>query len=198
MRFPFTLQRRRRPASSPAAFDAEALSLIDHLWAAALRLTQRPPDAEDLVYRTYAEAFRSTDRPPFGTTVKAWLFTVLHDAYRQTGGTICLDSSDEDAGLADLAAVRSDSARSADQHQRRTASCEEVKAALDSLPNPLRQIVYLRDVENFACEEIAAILHAPVGTVLTRLGRGRRLLVQRLEHHRHRGGVAALLVRAAW
>lgn len=196
MRFPFTLPRRRRPALSPAAFEAEALLLIDQLWAAALRLTHRQPDAEDLVYRTYVEAFRSTDRVPSGTTMKTWLFTVLHDAYRQTGGTISLDSSDEDAGLTDLAAVASDSTDSVAQHQRGTASYEEVKAALDSLPDPLRQILYLRDVEDFTHDEIARMLHLPAGPVLTRLGRGRRLLVQRLERSWERTGIRVVAMPA--
>lgn len=196
MRFSFTVQRRRRSVWPLETFEAEALSLLDHLYGAALRLTGRRTDAEDLVQRAYLEAFRTAECVPCGTTMKVWLFTLLYDTYRQAGGTTFFESGDEDAGVSDVTALGPDSDESGDPKRLWTASDAELKAALDSLPNPLRQIVYLRDLEGFSCVEIARMLQLATVTVQRRIGRGRRLLCQLLKHRARPRGFA-LAARAA-
>lgn len=181
--------RRASTAAGPAiagragdgAFEREALGWIDGLYGAALRLTRNPADAEDLVQETYAKAFRASASFRPGTNLRAWLFTILHNQFlndrrRDRRSPVEVDSEITDAASASVAA---DTPTAEDALIRR-ATAGDVRAALESVPDAFREAVWLRDAEGFSYVEIAAMLQVPVGTVMSRLSRGRRLLAARL------------------
>src|SRR3954467_14967425 len=134
------------PASDPA-FAAEALSYIDSLYGTAMRLTRRPADAEDLVQDTYLKAFRSAAQFERGTNLKAWLFTILHNTFRNMRRHDGRNPIDVDSEVVEQAP--GDSARdfSPEQLLTRASLDVDLQAALDSLPEAFRQAVWLRDVE---------------------------------------------------
>jgi RNA polymerase sigma-70 factor (ECF subfamily) len=178
--------RRSTDLQSAATFEADALASIDSLYRTALRLTRVPADAEDLVQETYLKAFRAADRFEPGTNLKAWLFTILHTTARnrvrdRARETVTFDSEVVDRaadGPADPA-----SSRVVDTPETlllRDALDPDLKAAVDGLPEAFRQAVWLRDVEEFSYAEIAQMLAIPVGTVMSRISRGRRMLFERL------------------
>jgi RNA polymerase sigma-70 factor, ECF subfamily len=182
---------RRRP-SPPAAsapgrdtdpddgFVGEALSYVDSLYGTALRLTRRPADAEDLVQETFLKAFRAANQFERGTNLKAWLFTILHNTYRnlRRQGVRAPVEVDSESVERAVDVVAQD--RTPEQLLTRATLDVDLQAALDALPDAFRQAVWLRDVEEFSYAEIAAIIDAPIGTVLSRISRGRRLLYERL------------------
>lgn len=178
---PFTGSRRSsRPANPGEAFEAEALSFIDRLYGAAIRLTHNRVDAEDLVYATYDQAFRSADRFERRADLKAWLFTILHSTYRNGCRRAGHDPVDFDSDAVEQAAVLSDPGERSDPRMMWTISDADLKATFDSLPDPLQQAIWLRDVEDFSYAQIAQMLAVPVATVLSCISRGRRLLYERL------------------
>src|SRR6267142_3351247 len=170
-----------------AAFEAEALASLDTLYRAALRLTRVPADAEDLVQETYLKAFRSADRFEPGTNLRAWLFTILHNtalnrARDRARDTVAVDSEIVDRA-ADAAAPGGSSAGAAETPESlliRETLAPELQAAIDALPDSFRQAVWLRDVEEFSYAEIARMLGIPLGTVMSRISRGRRMLFDQL------------------
>lgn len=177
--------RRRRPfASEPASparggFQDEALSYLDRLYGAALRLTRNPADAEDLVQDTYVKAFRFADRFEPGTNLRAWLFTILHNTARNRRR----DTAHEpvaDSEVVERVAARPGDAPSPEQLVMRDVMDADLKAALESLPAAFREAVWLRDVDELSYAEIARTLEIPIGTVMSRISRGRRLLHERL------------------
>jgi RNA polymerase sigma-70 factor (ECF subfamily) len=166
----------------------EALGWIDGLYGAALRLTRNQADAEDLVQDTYLKAFKSSDTFKPGTNLRAWLFTILHnhflnDRRRANASPVAVDSEAADKAALVVPAP-GDTAENALVRQVTDA---EVRAALDSLPEPFREAVWLRDVEGFSYVEIAGIIAAPIGTVMSRISRGRRLLAKQLSGRTERG-----------
>jgi RNA polymerase sigma-70 factor, ECF subfamily len=164
----------------PEAFGAEALGYLDALYATALRLTRDATDADDLVQDTYVKAFRFADRFEAGTNLKAWLFTILHNTYRNLRRDAARDPVTPDSDLVDQAAAlpgRSDTPERILLHGTLDA---DLQAAFDSLPEAFRETVWLRDVEEFSYGAIAQTMHVPIGTVMSRLSRGRRLLYDRL------------------
>jgi RNA polymerase sigma-70 factor (ECF subfamily) len=165
--------------SSP--FEHEALSSLDSLYRTALRLTRRPADAEDLVQETYLRAFRAADQFTPGTNLRAWLFTILHNTARNRARDRARDvvvaDSDAVERAEDLPSVHDASPES---RLIRDVLTPELQAAIDALPDAFRQAVWLRDVEEFTYAEIADMLEIPVGTVMSRISRGRRLLFDRL------------------
>lgn len=166
-----------------AAFEAEALSHINALYSTALRLSGNRADAEDLVQETYLKAIRSADQFEPGTNMKAWLFAILHNTFlntRRRAGreTIGVEADDLEQ------APQADTVDSPEDMLLRKTLAPEVRAALDAMPEAFRQAVWLRDVEEFSYAEIAAILAIPVGTVMSRISRGRRLLYERLRGQR--------------
>lgn len=176
------LFRRRPPADPPGGrddFASEALAHIDALYGAALRLTGRAADAEDLVQDTYLKAFRFRARFARGTNLKAWLFTILHNTWRNARRSSGRDPVDVDSDAVERAAAVAGNA-SPEALLAREALDADLKAALDALPDVFRQAVWLRDVEEFSYAEIAAMLDVPIGTVMSRISRGRRLLYERL------------------
>jgi RNA polymerase sigma-70 factor, ECF subfamily len=157
-------------------FEEQALSLIDRLYSTALRLTRQKQDAEDLVQETYLRAFRSARQFKPGTNLRAWLFTILHNTFlnqrRDQGRSPVEVNSDE----VDRAENRADGAATPEDVLLRDTLDTHLQAALDALPDVFREAVWLRDVEQFTYDEIAKIVGIPVGTVMSRISRGRQLL----------------------
>jgi RNA polymerase sigma-70 factor (ECF subfamily) len=182
--------RRAQPAvdsrtrSRHAAFETEALAWVDSLYRTALRLTRVPADAEDLVQETYLKAFRAADRFEPGTNLRAWLFTILHNTARNQFRDRARAPVTADSDLVDRAAdLRwTGDAESPEARLLAETLAPELQAALDDLPETFRQAVWLRDVEEFSYAEIAAMLNIPVGTVMSRISRGRRQLLNHLHH----------------
>jgi RNA polymerase sigma-70 factor (ECF subfamily) len=187
--------RGREPAGDLRAstFEADALASLDGLYRTALRLTGVRADAEDLVQETYLKAFRAADRFEPGTNLKAWLFTILHNTARNRVRDRARENVSFDSDIVDRAADRpSDlgAGRLVDTPETlllRDTFDPDLKAAIEAMPEAFRQAVWLRDVEEFSYREIAEMLAIPVGTVMSRISRGRRMLFDRL---RVRGPVA--------
>ena len=179
-----------------ATFAEDALPLMDGLYSAAMRMTRNAADAEDLVQETYLKAFNAYERFEEGTNLKAWMYRILTNsyinAYRKKQRRP--DESDID-DIEDLYLYRrlggAESAvlsRSAEDELLEMFGEDEVKLALEDLPEHYRMPILLADVEGFAYKEIAEILDVPIGTVMSRLHRGRKQLQKRLysfaEEHR--------------
>jgi len=172
---------------SRAAFEAEALASVDSLYRTALRLTRVPADAEDLVQETYLKAFRAADRFEPGTNLRAWLFTILHNTARNRARDRAREGVTVDSEVVDQAADAPSYGLSAPVETpeallMRDTLTPELQAAVDELPDAFREAVWLRDVEEFSYAEIADMLNIPVGTVMSRISRGRRMLFDRLQH----------------
>lgn len=163
-------------------FEQEALPLIDQLYGGAMRMTRNPADAEDLVQETYMKAFQAFASFKPGTNLKAWLYRIMTNAYintyrkkqrrpQQTSADEMSDhqlytsSSHDSAGLesAEVAALKN-------------IPDQEIVDALNSLSEDYRMVVYYADVEGLAYKEIAEIMGTPLGTVMSRLHRGRKQL----------------------
>jgi RNA polymerase sigma-70 factor (ECF subfamily) len=177
---------RRRPSSPERApdgsdgFTQEALSYLDSLYGTALRLTRRQADAEDLVQDTYLKAFRASDQFERGTNLKAWLFTILHNTFRNMRRHAGRNPVDIDSEVVEQAVDIAGQDQSPEQLLTRATLDADLQAALDGLPDAFRQAVWLRDVEEFSYAEIARMLDVPIGTVMSRISRGRRMLYERL------------------
>jgi RNA polymerase sigma-70 factor (ECF subfamily) len=176
-------QQSSEESTATDAFTAEVLDLLQPLFATALRLTRNVPDAEDLVQDTFVKALRFSHRFQPGTNLKAWLYTILHNTRKnqlRDGGrnTIEVDSEkvDEAASLPGGPAVLENPERIL---LRKTLDAD-LQAALDAIPEAFREAVWLRDVEEFSYAEIAEMLDIPIGTVMSRISRGRRQLFNRL------------------
>ena len=172
-----------------ASFEAEALEYVDSLYRTALRLTRVPSDAEDLVQDTYLKAFRAADSFRPGTNLRAWLFTILHNTARNRARDRSRDAVTVDSETVEQAADTapfSPDGRPTDPESLllRNTLAPELQAAIDGLPERFREAIWLRDVEEFSYAEIARMLDVPVGTVMSRISRGRRMLFGRLQHLR--------------
>ena len=162
-------------------FERDALPMMPELYAAAVRLTRNPADAEDLLQETYLRAYRAFASFEEGTNLRAWLYRILTNAYinvyrkrQREPQTVSTDDVDE-WYLYDQLAERGREP-SAETEVLERLPDEEVQAALQSLPEQFRLAVLLADVEGFSYKEIAEILDVPIGTVMSRLHRGRRAL----------------------
>lgn len=174
-------RRSRFAAGGQDAFEREALSWIDGLYGAALRLTRNPADAEDLVQDTYVKAFKSAGKYAEGSNLRAWLFTILHNHFLNDRRRAKSNPVDVDSEVVERAgADQSADVETAEEALVQRASDEQVRAALDLVPENFRNAVWLRDAEGFSYVEIAEMLDVPVGTVMSRISRGRRLLATRL------------------
>ena len=170
-----------------STFEADALASIDSLYRTALRLTHRPADAEDLVQDTYLKAFRAEKQFKPGTNLRAWLFAILHNTARNRARDRAREHVDVDSDAVDRAIESLDVPAAGDTPETallRETLTPELQAAVDALPLQFREAVWLRDVEEFSYAEIAGMLDVPVGTVMSRISRGRRLLFDRLHHLR--------------
>lgn len=163
-------------------FERDALEYLDQLYGAALRMTRNPQDAEDLVQEAYAKAFSAFHQFKPGTNLKAWLYRILTNTYiniyrkaqrqPQIGG----GENVEDWQLAAAASHDSTGLLSAELEALNKIPDEAVVAALESLSPEFREAVLLADVEGFSYKEIAEIMGTPIGTVMSRLNRGRKQL----------------------
>jgi RNA polymerase sigma-70 factor, ECF subfamily len=168
-------------SSADEAFSREALSYVDSLYGTALRLTRRQADAEDLVQDTYLKAFRSAGQFQRGTNLKAWLFTILHNTFRNMRRHDGRNPVDVDSEYVEQAPARAAGDYSPEELLTRAALDTDLQEALDALPEAFRQAVWLRDVEELTYAEIADVLAVPIGTVMSRISRGRRALYERLQ-----------------
>jgi RNA polymerase sigma-70 factor (ECF subfamily) len=164
-------------------FQTEALGYVDQLYATALRLTRSPSDAEDLVQDTYLKAFRAAGQFRPGTNLKAWLFTILNNTFRNLRRDRGRDPVDVDSETVERLPQQTDTPDPERRLLDRVLD-EEVRQALDGLPPAFREAVWLRDVDELSYAEIAEALDVPLGTVMSRISRGRRLLMQQLDERR--------------
>jgi RNA polymerase sigma-70 factor (ECF subfamily) len=184
-------QRTRR-------FEETALPFLDQLYSAALRMTRNPADAEDLVQETFVKAFAAFHQFEEGTNLKAWLYRILTNTYiniyrkRQREPQKSLADDIDDWSLARAAEHMSTGLKSAETEALEHLPDSAVKDALADLPDDFRMAVYLADVEGFSYKEIAEIMGTPIGTVMSRLHRGRKALQKALwDYAAERGVVRA-------
>ena len=173
--------RRRATAEDQNALAAEALRYLEPLFATALRLTRNRSDAEDLVQDTFVKALRFSSTFTPGTNLKAWLYTILHNTWRNRRRDASRDPVEIDSPRVDEAAATGAAAGDTPERILLRATLDaDLQAALDALPEAFREAVWLRDVEEFSYAEIAEMLAVPIGTVMSRISRGRRLLFDKL------------------
>jgi RNA polymerase sigma-70 factor (ECF subfamily) len=181
-----------------ATFAEQAMQFAPQLYSAALRMTRNQPDAEDLLQETYLRAYRGFGGFTEGTNLRAWLFRILTNTYiniyrarqRRPVETDLADVEDLYLyrRLGSLDAVMA--SRSAEDQLIDMFTDDEVKQALEDLPENFRLPVLLADVEGFSYKEIAEILDIPIGTVMSRLHRGRKAMQRALFEFAHARGLA--------
>lgn len=185
------------PAQLRGLFEEQALPFLDQLYAAAMRMTRNPSDAQDLVQETFVKSFASFKQFEQGTNLKAWLYRILTNTFINTyrkkqrepyQGTID-DLEDWQMGGAESTTAMS--SRSAEAEAIDHLPDSAVKDALQSIPEDFRLAVYFADVEGFSYQEIAEIMKTPIGTVMSRLHRGRRLLREMLAGYATVRGIPA-------
>jgi RNA polymerase sigma-70 factor (ECF subfamily) len=175
------VERPESEAARAERFETQALAYLDQLYGAALRMTRNPSDAEDLVQETFAKAYASFHQFTPGTNLKAWLYRILTNTfinnYRKKQRQPQTSGQDvEDWQLARAEAHTSTGLRSAEMEALDRMPHSAVTDAMNALGPDFRLAVYLADVEGFSYKEIAEIMGTPIGTVMSRLNRGRNQL----------------------
>jgi RNA polymerase sigma-70 factor (ECF subfamily) len=187
------------PPDDPALrerFEREVLPLLPNLYSAALRMTRNPADAEDLVQETYLRAYRGFSGFEEGTNLRAWMYRILTNTFinsyrKKQREPVTVQEDDFDEWYLFDKLGESGVEPSAEAEVIRSMPDEDVQKALEALPEGFRLAVLLADVEGFSYKEIAEILGIPIGTVMSRLHRGRRALEKALwERVRERGLVS--------
>jgi len=185
------------PDEARALFEEQAIPYMDQLYAAAMRMTRNPSDASDLVQDTFVKAFAAFGQFQQGTNLKAWLYRILTNTfingYRKNQRNPYQGTIDEleDWQLGGAESVtQGRSTRSAEAEAIDHLPDSDVKDALQSIPEDFRMAVYFADVEGFSYQEIADIMKTPVGTVMSRLHRGRRMLRELLAGYARDRGIA--------
>jgi RNA polymerase sigma-70 factor, ECF subfamily len=181
-----------------AAFASDAMQYAPQLYSAAMRMTRNSADAEDLVQETYLRAYRSFATFQEGTNLRAWLFRILTNTFINTYRAKQRRPQESELGdLEDLYMYKrianiNPASRSAEDQLFDLFTDDEVKKALEELPDNFRLPVLLADVQDFSYKEIAQILDIPIGTVMSRLHRGRKAMQRRLvDVARERGMIPA-------
>jgi RNA polymerase sigma-70 factor (ECF subfamily) len=167
-----------------SAFAQEAMQFAPQLYSAALRMTRNGADAEDLVQETYLRAYRSFDSYQEGTNLRAWLFRILTNTFinnyrakKRRPDQVDLDDVEDFFIFRRLGGLEASAAqRTAETEVLEALPDAEVKEALEAIPEQFRMAVILADIEGFSYKEIAEILDVPIGTVMSRIHRGRRQL----------------------
>ena len=169
-----------------ANFERDAMQYAQQLYSAALRMTRNPADAEDIVQETFLKAYRGYGTFKEGTNLKAWLYRILTNTYINRYRKLQRRPSEVELGeLQDLYLFKrlgeeSGAERSTEDSVLETMVDADIKEALETLPEKFRMPVLLADVEEFSYKEIAEILDVPIGTVMSRLHRGRKALQKKL------------------
>ncbi|WP_237209850.1 sigma-70 family RNA polymerase sigma factor [Rothia nasimurium] len=189
------LRAQETDAERKARFEREALLYVDQLYAAALRMARNPQDAEDLVQEAYMKAFSAFHQYKPGTNLKAWLYRILTNTYinvyrkRQREPYQANTDTVEDWQLAQAGAHDSKGLPSAENEALAHLPDSDIKEALQSIPEDFRMAVYYSDVEGFSYKEISEIMDTPIGTVMSRLHRGRKLLRDKLTDYAAERGI---------
>lgn len=176
-------------------FTQDALPLLDQLYGAAMKMTRNPQDAQDLVQETYMKAFAAFGSFTEGTNLKAWLYRILTNSYintyrkKQREPYLGVVEELEDWQMGGAESTTAMSSRSAEVEAIDRAPDSVVTTALNELPEDFRMAVYLADVEGFSYQEIADIAEVPIGTVMSRLHRGRARLRKALGEYAAEQGV---------
>lgn len=170
-------------------FEALALPYLDQLYGAALQLTRNPQDAEDLVQETFAKAYAAFHQFQAGTNIKAWLYRILNNTfisnYRKAQRRPKFANESEITDWSEFQAAQHQSVglESAEVQALENLPNDEIRQALAQLPEDRRTAVYLADVEGFSYQEISEIMGTPLGTVMSRINRGRKQLREMLREY---------------
>ena len=186
-----------------ARFEADALPLLDQLYGAALRMTRNPVDAQDLVQDAYMKAYQAFDTFTPGTNLKAWMYRILTNTYinnYRKAQRRPVETHDEDVTdwhMVDTASHDSVGLESAEVEALKHIPDTRIRDALMELSDDYRMVVYYADVEDIPYKEIAEIMDTPIGTVMSRLHRGRKQLRAKLKDVAAEHGIATTPTKAS-